>query len=144
MTPQATTTPTLKDGETLVQSFMADRAVYVRTNTTMAATAMAVGMFLLWAMGNPHIWTGAVGGLAAISIRAFYLMSEELSVRWHLTNQRLIGPAERNIMLADIAKIKRLNSFVQIVTKSGDKHLLKYQADPNATIAALRAQGEQL
>ncbi len=144
MTPQPQNAPTLQDGETLVQTFMADRATYVRTNTSMAAAAMALGMCILWLMGNPHIWTGAVGGLAAISVRAFYLMSEQLSVRWHLTNRRLIGPAERDIALADIKTLKRMNSFVQVVTKSGDKHLLKYQADPNATLAVLRAQGEHL
>ena len=31
-----------------------------------------------------------------------------------------------------------MGSFVQVITRSGDKHLIKYQADPGATIAALR------
>ena len=34
---------------------------------------MAAGMAILWAMGNPHVWTGAIGGLLAIAVRALYL-----------------------------------------------------------------------
>ena len=37
-------------------------------------------MGVLWAMGNPFPWTGAVGGLAAIALRAWYLSSEDLAI----------------------------------------------------------------
>ena len=30
--------------------------------------AMALGMGVLWYMGNPHVWTGAIGGLAAVAV----------------------------------------------------------------------------
>ncbi len=134
MTPD---TP-LSEGEEVLQSFRADRATYVRTNTWMAAAAMGAGMVILWLLDNPYVWTGALGGLAAVAVRAFYLMSEELSVRWDLTSQRILGPMERRIPLAQVKKLNTLGSVVQIVTHSGDKHLIKYQADPKSTIAAIR------
>lgn len=120
-----------------VAVFMPDRATYYRAHAWMAALAMAGGMAILWAMGNPHVWTGAVGGLAAIALRAFYLASEELDARWVLTAETLTGPGERRISLRDIARLNTLGSAVQAVTRAGDKHLIKYQADPVATRAAI-------
>ncbi len=132
-----TPTAELLDGETVLESFQGERSSYVRTNAWIAAGAMAAGMGILWAVGNPYVWTGAVGGLAAVVVRAGYLMSDELAVRWDLTNQRLLGPGGRAIALANIAELNKLGSFVQVVTKTGDKHLIKYQADPQATMAAI-------
>jgi len=129
----------LQTGETVQQSFQADRSAYIRDHAWMAAVAMAAGMVVLWAIGNPHIWTGAVGGLAAIAIRGWYVASDELGVRWDLTNKRLLGPQTRSIELNQIKDVRTLASAVQVVTKSGDKHLLKYQADRDATKATLRA-----
>ena len=114
-------------------TFTADRTAYIRSHAWMAALAMAVGMAILWMMGNPHVWTGAIGGLAAIILRGWYLASEELTVVWTLTDTHLTGPAERNIPLNQIARVRTMGSYVQVVTKSGDKHLIKYQADPDAT-----------
>ncbi|MTJ03704.1 MAG: hypothetical protein FH759_03270 [Sediminimonas qiaohouensis] len=132
-------TPTidLTPGEEVIASFHADRPTYWRDMATMAAVAMAVGMAILWAMGNPHIWTGAVGGLAAVALRAFYIASDEVNVRWDLTNRRLLGPQGRAVRLGEIKMIRTLGSAVQLVTHSGDKHLLKYQADRNATKARI-------
>ena len=42
-------------------TFTPDRATYIRTHWIMAAVAMALGMAILWALGNPHVWTGAMG-----------------------------------------------------------------------------------
>ncbi len=134
MTPD---TPLATDEEVLT-SFRADRLTYTRTNTWMAVLAMGGGMGILWLLGNAHVWTGAVGGLLAVAIRAFYLMSEELAVRWDLTNQRLLGPMDRTIRLGEIKHLKTLANMVQVVTQSGDKYLLKYQADPNETIRLIK------
>ena len=121
--------------------FTPDRTAYVRSHSWMAALAMAVGMAILWMMGNPHVWTGAIGGLAAIILRGWYLASEELTVVWTLSDTALTGPAERNIPLNQIERVRTMGSYVQVVTKSGDKHLIKYQADPAATLATIeRAQ----
>ncbi|WP_270727049.1 hypothetical protein [Shimia sp. Alg240-R146] len=132
-------TSTLAGGETVSQSFTADRMTYIRASAWLAAGAMSFGMIALWAMGNPHVWTGAVGGLAAIGVRTAYLMSEELAVRWDLTNQRVLGPGTKSIRLDTIDKLNKMGSVVQIVTHSGDKHLIKFQADPEATIAAIQS-----
>lgn len=129
----------LRTGEKVEQSFQADRSAYIRDHAWMAALAMAAGMGILWAMGNPHVWTGAVGGLAAIVIRGGYVASDELNVRWDLTNQRLLGPQTRKVELCQIKEIRTLASNVQIITTTGDKHLLKYQADRDATKAAIHA-----
>jgi len=129
MTP---TTP-LAEGEAVLHSFHPDRATYWRDHAWLAAAAMAIGMAILWIMGNPHVWTGAVGGLAAVAVRAFYVASDELQARWDLTDRRLLGPQTRAVPLAEIDRIRTLGSAVQIVTRSGDKHLLKYQSDRDAT-----------
>ncbi len=139
MSPHLTPSADLLENERVQQSFTADRATYIRTNTWLAAAAMLGGMVVLWLLGNPYIWTGAVGGLAAIALRGAYLMSDELAMRWDLTNQRLLGPGGRIIALENIDKINTMGSFVQVITRTGDKHLIKYQVDPEATVAALNA-----
>lgn len=135
MTPN---TP-LNDGEDVLASFRSDRATYTRTNAWMAAFAMAGGMAILWVLGNPNVWTGAVGGLLAVAVRAFYVMSEEMTVRWDLTNQRILGPMDRVIPLTDIKALNKLGNVVQVVTLAGDKYLIKYQASPPETIRQIKA-----
>ena len=135
------TTP-LHDGEHVIESFQADRMTYIRDHAWMAALAMAAGMVILWAIGNPHVWTGAVGGLAAIVIRGWYVASDELAARWDLTDQRLLGPQTRAMRLSDIAQLRGLGSAVQVITRTGDKHLLKYLRDKAAVMARIeRAAG---
>ena len=72
MTPS---TP-LQAGEHVVESFVPDRGTYIRDHAWMAVIAMAGGMVILWAIGNPHVWTGAIGGLAAIVVRGGYVASD--------------------------------------------------------------------
>jgi hypothetical protein len=132
------TTP-LAEGERVLHSFRPDRGAYLRDHAWLAAGAMALGMAVLWAIGNPHVWTGAVGGLAAVAVRGGYLASDELQARWDLTDRRLLGPLTRAVPLADIRLVRGLGSAVQVVTRSGDKHLIKYQADRTETEARLRA-----
>lgn len=134
---QLTSTTDLNAGEDIVQSFSADRATYWRDHAWMAAVAMAAGMVILWAIGNPHVWTGAIGGLAAIAIRGFYIASDELNVRWDMTNQRLLGPQTRIVPLESIKDVRTIANSVQVITTTGDKYLLKYQADRHATKAAI-------
>jgi hypothetical protein len=134
----------LEPGERVVAQFHADRATYWRENAWLAAIAMAGGMGILWAIGNEHVWTGAVGGLFAIAVRSLYLSSDETKMRWDLTDRRLLGPGTRTVALENIAKVNTIFSAVQVVTVTGDKHLLKYQADTAATKTAIesaRARG---
>jgi hypothetical protein len=116
----------LEPGEAVADRFCADRAIYWRGNAWLAAIAMAIGMGALWVLGNPHIWTGAIGGLAAIAVRAGYLASEEMTQCWHLTDRRIIGPSGQSIPLSQIAQVNTLFTTVQIVTRGGDKHLIKH------------------
>lgn len=134
MTPS---TP-LEEGETLITSFQADRMTYIRDHAWMAVLAMGGGMAILWAIGNPHVWTGAVGGLAAIVIRGWYVASDELAARWDLTDRRLLGPQTRAISLDQIELVRGLGSAVQVVSKGGDKHLIKYLADKAAVMDRIR------
>lgn len=136
-------TAPLDTGEEILASFRPDRATYRRDHATMAAIAMAAGMAILWALGNAHIWTGAIGGLAAIALRGWYLASDELAARWDLTGRRLLGPGARAIGLREIAQVNTLMSAVQIVTRSGAKQLIKYQADAKATKAAIERAIQQ-
>jgi hypothetical protein len=129
----------LEPGERVIAAFAADRATYWRENAWLAALAMAGGMGILWGIGNEHVWTGAVGGLFAIAVRAFYLASDETKMRWDLTDRRLLGPGTRAIALENIAAVNTMFSAVQVVTVAGDKHLMKYQPDASATKARIEA-----
>jgi hypothetical protein len=80
---------------------------------------------------------GPSAGSLAIAVRALYLASDETKMEWHLTNRRLLGPGPRAIALENITDVRSLFSAVQVVTVTGDKHLLKYQADAPAVIAAI-------
>ena len=118
--------------------FRADRATYLRANAWMAAFAMALGMIVLALMGNPHIWTGAVGGLAAVAVRAFYLQSEELGWTWELYSDHIAGPGGRTIPLSDIAQVNTITHSVQLVTRDGQKYLIKFQANREETAREIR------
>jgi hypothetical protein len=119
--------------------FTPDKGAYLRNHAWLAALGMGAAMGLLWLMGNPDIWTGAPAGLLAITLRGWYLYSEEMAVVWQIKDGTLHGPAERSIPLSQIEKLRSIGSFVQVITRTGDKHLIKYQADPAATIAAIDA-----
>jgi hypothetical protein len=117
--------------------FYTDKTAYLVSNTWLAVMAMAGAMLILWLLGNPHIWTGAVAGLGGIVVRGWYLASEELNAEWVIKNHELHGPGGRTVPLNTISQMKPLGNFVQIITSRGDKHLIKYQADPKETIRAI-------
>lgn len=117
--------------------FPPSRDAYLRSHAKLAALAMAGAMFVLWLMDDPNIWVGAIAGLGAIAVRGWYMASEEMATVWVLDANALHGPGERHVPLAQIARLRRMGSFVQIVTDGGDKHLIKFQADPDATIQTI-------
>jgi len=127
----------LAEGETVVAEFAADKAAYWKSHLILAVMlGAAAGLFLMW-QGNPYPVVGPFGAAIAIAARAAYLASEALSDRWRLTEKRLLGPAARAIPLAQIKAARPFLGAVQIVTLSGDKHLMKYMADPAAAAARL-------
>ena len=79
-----------------------DRPTYIRSHAWMAALGMGGAMLILWLMGNPHVWTGAVAGLAAIALRGWYMASEELAAVWQIRDGEITGPLERRIALSSI------------------------------------------
>ena len=117
--------------------FTADRQAYIQNHLTLAAVAMALAMLVLWLMGSPHIWTGAIAGLAGIAARGWFLATEQLAEIWEIKDDALIGPGDRRVALEQIKTLRSMTCFVQVITKGGDKHLIKYQADPAATIATI-------
>lgn len=119
--------------------FRPDRTTYLRSQAILAAAAMGGAMLVLWLMGNPHVWTGAVAGLAAIVLRGWYMASELLDEVWVLDETGLDGPYGKHTSLDEIAKLRSIAGAVQVVTRSGDKHLIKYQPDPQAVIDAINS-----
>lgn len=132
-----TTPPLLADGEALVASFTGNRTTYIKEHVMLAAIGSVAAMGVLMAMGNPHAWTGAVGAVAAIAVRGFYVASEQVGMTWTLTNRRLISPAGVTVPRSEIDKVRVIFSAAQVITRSGDKYMLKYQADPGATKATI-------
>jgi hypothetical protein len=127
----------LQDGETVQAEFRADRTAYWRGHLIMAVVlGAAAGIFLLW-QGNPYPVAGPLGAVLAIGARAAYLASEALAEVWRLTDRRLLGPGGRAIPLAQIRSARAFLGAVQITTTAGDRHLIKYLADPDATAARI-------
>lgn len=130
----------LQVGETLVAEFRADRMAYWRSHLIMAVVlGTAAGLFLLW-QGNPYPVAGPFGAVLAIGARAAYLASEALTETWRLTDRRLLGPGGRSIPRAQIRAARPFLGAVQITTTTGDRHLIRYQADPAATASRILAQ----
>ncbi|MDR7123795.1 hypothetical protein [Pseudotabrizicola sp. 4114] len=131
------TAPVLTEGETLLATFTPDRLTYWRAHLIMAvALGAVVGLFLLW-QGNPYPVMGPVGAALAIAVRAAYVASEALSDLWYLTSRRLIGPRGLSVPRAQIASARPFFGSVQVITTTGDKHLIKYLANPAADAARL-------
>ena len=137
----------LDEGEVVQAEFLADRRRYWYDHAVLGGIgAVLVAVVLIW-MGK----TDQIGiAIAAIALgmlaRAAYFRSKAFARRWRLTQKRLIGPQGRAVMLLEINAVRRLMGDVQIVTKMGDKHLIKHLADAEAvvqTIEAARARRAQ-
>lgn len=128
----------LNSGEKVIAEFRADKGVYWRAHGVMAVAFMALTGFVLWLTDTPHIAIGSLGAVLAVGVRAAYLASEALGFVFTLTNQRLIFPGgERAVPLMSIETVRSFFGSVQIITASGDKHLLRYSADPSDVIAQI-------
>ncbi len=129
----------LRDGERVLAKWRADAQTYWRGHGIMALVGGALAGGALMAMGNPTPWVGPVAAVAALGLRGWYLASEAFAGVWRLTDQRLQGPGGREIALSAIAKARPFLGDVQVVTTSGDKHLMKYMAEAGAVVAAIDA-----
>ena len=129
----------LDPNETLIATFRADLPTYWKSHAVMALIAGVVAGVALVYGGNPAPWVGPVAAVLAIGLRAAYLKSEVLAEEWRLTNRRLLGPGGRIAPLSSLKLARPFLGAVQLVMAGGDKHLIKYQADAAATVAAIMA-----
>lgn len=128
----------LHTGETVVAQIRPDKRRYWRDHGIMAVALMAIAGAGLWLIGSPYPAIGSLGAILAVSVRAAYLASETLATRWVLTDRRLILPdGVRSVTLLEIKTARPLLGDVQVITTSGDKHLLKHLADGAGVIASL-------
>lgn len=133
----------LEPGEEVRATFLPDPARYRQDHILLAAlfgVLAGLGFVLLGKAGE--IWIGAVGAILAIGFRYFFFRSEVFARRWQLTDRRLIGPQGRQVRLNQIRLVRGLMGDVQIVTRGGEKHLIRYQADPKAVIARIESARE--
>lgn len=128
----------LGEGERVLATFRADRGTYWQAHAILAVAGGVLAGGVLLAIGNPDPWVGPVGALLAIGVRAGYLASEALAEAWTLTDRRLVGRARLAVPLSAIAAARAFLGGVQVVTRTGDKHLIRYQADPEGTAARIR------
>ncbi|MGV8952037.1 MAG: hypothetical protein ACOH2M_13100 [Cypionkella sp.] len=129
----------LETDETVLARFAPDKASYWRTHAIMALFAgIGAGLVLIY-LGNPDPWVGPVAAVIAVGLRGLYLKSEIFAEEWRLTARRILGPAGRIAPLSSLKLAQPFYGAVQIVTQSGDKHLIKYQADPKAVAARIMA-----
>jgi hypothetical protein len=127
----------LEPGEKRLRDIRSDRMTYLRDHAAMAVLGMgAVGMVLA-IMGSDHVFIGSLGAVLALVVRGLWLYSEQMGFRWVLTNQRLVGPGGRQVWLMELARARRLFGDIQLVTRSGDKHLIKHVAQPDDILAAI-------
>lgn len=124
-------------GETLLADWRPDRARYWRDHAVLGVAAAVGAGLVLWLMAVPAPLVGALGAAGAVAVRAAYLASEVLGQGWQLTDRRVILPGGRAVGLAEIELARNLMGAVQIITRAGDKHLLRHLADPAAALAAL-------
>ncbi len=128
----------LVEGEKVQARFRADRGTYWRDNAMMGAVGIAGAFVILALLGRiDQAGIAAIGVVLGIGLRAAYLASETLGNEWVLTDRRLLGPQGRIVLLLELETVRSLMSDVQIITKAGDKHLIKHQSDKAATIAAI-------
>lgn len=103
----------------------------------LAAIGSVAAAGVLIAMGDPNYWVGPVGAALAIGVRGVYVASEQIGMTWQLTDRRLITPAGITVPRSEIVKVRTIISAAQVITRSGEKYMLKYQADPKAVAAMI-------
>jgi len=129
----------LDRGETLLRVIRSDRGRYWRDHGIMAVLGMVAVGLVLTLIGNDHVAIGALGAVLAIGARGAYLASEQLGQRWWLTSRRVMLPGARVVGLSELETARKILGDVQLVTRTGDKHLIKHVAAPEALIAEILA-----
>jgi hypothetical protein len=113
-------------GEKILRQIRSDKATYWRDHGVMAVLGMGVVGIVLSVIGSDHVAIGSLGAVLALAVRGLWLYSEQMKFRWVLSNMRLVGPGGRQVYLLELEKARRLFGDIQLITKSGDKHLIKH------------------
>ncbi|MCW1932207.1 hypothetical protein [Pararhodobacter zhoushanensis] len=138
MTPADIDHPLLEPDERLLVTFAPDRNRYWRDHGIMAVGLMALAGGVLWLIGSPYPAIGSLGAVLAVAVRGLYLAGETFKMRWLLTDRRLIlAGGVSSVTLLEIDKARPLLGDVQLITRSGDKHLLKFLADETEVITKI-------
>ena len=120
----------LEPGERILAEWRPDRGRYWRDHGLMALGLMALAAAFLLLIGSPYPAIGSLGAILAVAVRAAYLASETLALHWALTDRRVFLPGTRSVNLLELQVIRPLLGDVQLITKAGNKHLLKHLAQP--------------
>lgn len=142
-TPKETPDLTLEEGEKLLAEWRSDRGRYWRDHGVMALVLTAGAGLTLWLIGVEHIAIGALGAVLAVGVRGLYLQGEQMKSVWRLTDRRVILPHGAAVGLMEIETQRRILGDVQLITRAGDKHLLKHLADADAVLAELTRAREK-
>ena len=133
----------LEPGEKLLREIRSDKGRYWRDHGVLGVVGMVGAGVVLWAIGSPYAAIGAFGAVLALAVRGAWLYREQMQFRWRLTNTRLIGPGGRSVYLLELVTVRRLMGDIQVVTKAGDKYLVKHIADAESVVADIEAAREK-
>ncbi|MCC5993515.1 MAG: hypothetical protein JJT99_13455 [Rhodobacteraceae bacterium] len=126
-------------GEKKLRDIRSDKGIYWRDHGVMAVLGMGVVGMVLAFIGSDHVAIGSLGAVLALGVRGIWLYSEQMKFHWVLTNMRLVGPGGRKVYLLELEKVRRLFGDIQLITKGGDKHLIKHVANAEALVAEIEA-----
>ncbi|PTV95762.1 hypothetical protein C8J27_10390 [Rhodobacter aestuarii] len=130
----------LEPGERVAQIFLADQRRYYYDHLVLGGIgAVLVSAVLIWLEKYDQVLVAVIAIIVGMALRAIYFRSEAFARRWQLTDRRLIGPQGRQVMLLEIETVRSLMGDVQIVTKTGAKHLIRHLADAAPVVTAIEA-----
>jgi hypothetical protein len=135
--------PELAPGEKMVAELRSDRGRYWRDHAILAIVGMVGAGVVLLAIGSEHAAIGSLGAVLALAVRGLYLAREQLGFRWYLTDRRVILPGARQVMLLEIETVRKLMGDLQIITRAGDKHLIKHLPDAQGVVAQITQARER-
>ncbi|MFN3954514.1 MAG: hypothetical protein ACK4LQ_08680 [Pararhodobacter sp.] len=121
-------------GERLIAEIRSDAGRYWRDHAVLALLGMVGAGVFLWLIGSQHVAIGALGAVLALAVRGLYLASEQMRMVWRLTDRRLLLPDGRAVHLLEIETIRKLIGDLQLITRGGDKHLIKHLGDADGMV----------
>lgn len=124
--------------EALLAEFTPDPAVYTRDHAWLGLLGAALFALAFWAVWAPAGFLGPPLAITAVTLRHKRAAPRDLAEHWQLTDRRLAAADGREIPLDRISGLRCLGSAVQVSTRDGGRHLIRFQRDPRGTRAAIR------